>query len=262
MLHTCRAANLQYFMRDEKVYEVAKEMLEACADVRAEDRRGTRIREDFSELRRSKSVAGRPNNAFLDDDDYGLLANFLSSEGPLIDSDMAGLSDLMPLTRMAQSLSHLQVGGVSYKPYCSSQKDCNIIYTSRNAESERAGQIQAILRHTRQSAEGQVSEIFFFIRPFKLLIGDDIQRDHYRNFPWVGGRLYYDLPEESRVIIRPEQIVSHCAITRMNFANISAPCIHALPLDRVRVFNGVLPHLKTDNYVPDATHDSRESECI
>lgn len=95
-----------------------------------------------------------------------------------------------------------------------------------------AGRIQQIFDYTFYDREGEV-ETFLFVTPLAELSEADAQHDPYRQYKFAGGELYYakDLPG---IIVSAADVLCHFARTPVNIPEIIQPCIHVLPLDKVR----------------------------
>ena len=149
-MHTCRAANLKYLLRDDEVYEAAEEMIDALEYIENEDRRGTRLRETFS-LRRVKpstepGILGVPEQLLLAETlnrTYG--AGTFTLEG----SPVAG--PVVLLSQKVAFMSVIQLNGVSYKSHRASPKDSYICFTLTNSTTLQAARIDSIFSHTRRS---------------------------------------------------------------------------------------------------------------
>ncbi|KAJ3551842.1 hypothetical protein NM688_g4476 [Phlebia brevispora] len=226
MKHTSRSANMQYLMQDPWVYRHAQELIDAYNDVHFEDRRGTRIRESF----RAPLAHGEKENGtepgVLNEECFGLLCRYLGRSGRSIGAG--------GLTKRVDFLSRLHLRGVSYTVSSRSHRDCNIYFHLEGAQTEAAGQIESIFRHTRTSDSEELTETFIVVKRYAELSAQDAMHDPYRCYEWAGGRLYYnDLSASRPVLIHSEQLVSHISRTPVQIPAISRPCIHALALNRL-----------------------------
>lgn len=238
LTYTCRAANLKWFLRDEQVSSSVREMIEVYEAVKGEDRRGTRLRESEFFLRGKEPVATQLTP--LPDESYRLLAATLNttSGSAVYTAPIEGAGSAegtIPLSNQATFLSSLQLHGVMFKSFDQSPRDSCVSFRPTGTPMEGAGHIMAIFTHTRCTAAdppASTTETFLLVKPFEELSVDDVRHDHYRQYQWAGGLLYYDtfLPP---VIVRPEQIICHAAKTPLRFGNIERPCVHILPLNRV-----------------------------
>ncbi len=222
MNHTCRAANMKYLMRNPEVRYAAEEMIDAYNEVHTEDRRGTRIREAFTEQTISKK---KETDVVLGNEQFRLLCQLLD-ETPR--SISPGIS-----SRTATIMPRLSIEGVSYRAAKDSQKDSNLLFRLTGSSNERAGRIEVIFRHTRLVEFEKLTEAFLIVKPYEELRSADIQYDPYRKYKWAGGQLYHNKLMSTSHIVRPAQVVSHFAKTEMDMPRIGYPCIHVLPLNRV-----------------------------
>lgn len=239
MSHTCRSANMRYFMRDNDVYAAAKEMIDAYEEMQDEDRRGTRIRESFREDHRLAQEKKIFHPGMLNEAQTTALERKLNAEAGWnkYTTVLSRTPGRLTLRKEAIFLSHLSLQGVSYKARDRSLRDSNIIFKTAESPHDNAGRITSIFRHTRSTGEGRITETFIVVDKAVELNKTDAARDPYRTFQWFGGRLFYDAFEMVAFAIRPSQVVSHCARTPMQLEGIAPPCVHVLPLNRVSLFH-------------------------
>jgi len=88
-----------------------------------------------------------------------------------------------------------------------------------------AGRIREILTHESQT--------LIIVDPFRALSPVDVHHDHYRTYPASGGRIFYDEPDRSPVIISPMELMCHVALVQNVSDGIVAPHCLTIPLDRV-----------------------------
>jgi hypothetical protein len=58
--------------------------------------------------------------------------------------------------------------------------------------------------------------------------------DYYRAHTVAGGRLFYDHLKSQPVLVCIDDIKCHFAYTPQDVSGIDPPCVHVLPLDKVR----------------------------
>ncbi|KAI0648929.1 hypothetical protein C8Q79DRAFT_1007517 [Trametes meyenii] len=239
MKHTCRAANLRALLKDDSVRPQVEELVDALDDARAEDRRGTRMRESFLGPGRGPRKPVARKQVTLGDTCFGTLVKYLNQkEGQEKYVDIQRLRRIPGLQQLSNCAFHCRsvfCGGTTMLSSSNSPKDSNIIFRSphSSSSSESAGRIQQIFTyHIRDQRGDFVESTYIFVAPLKELSSSDTERDPYRRYPYVGGRLCYDayLPG---IIIAKADIVSHFARTVVDLRpDITDACIHILPLDK------------------------------
>lgn len=128
------------------------------------------------------------------------------------------------------------VRGVSYHKYKHSAKDCYVIIGDIQ-HLWSAYRIEDIFRHTSNPNErNSTTATYFVLRKYKELNQTDFAQDVYRQFPIVGGGLFYNEFEEELELKKSVDILCHFALTPFSKddINMRKDCIHALPIDRVR----------------------------
>ena len=175
--------------------------------------------------------------------------------------NLLGVAQNRPCSSMAKTHHTLEKDGILYKPYttpnhkeppqpsgtlsafdtpndgahCGDSNTntsgvdtvhCFIAFHNDMTSSQwSAGRIREILTHESQT--------LLVVDPFRALSLEDLPHDHYRMFPFAGGRIFYDEPESSPVIISPIQLTSHVALVQNVSTSIVAPHCLIIPLDRV-----------------------------
>lgn len=238
MKHSCRAANLRAILDDAEIRPQVAELLEAFEHLQGEDRRGTRLRESMLLRSSSSSPAKELKPVTLEDAHIKALGSFLGACNPgTVFVDLRERRRVEGATYLSDRAFHVpscQVHGVTFRSSRDSSKDSNIVFWANSSKtSQGAGRILKIFSYTYRGARGQnVDGTYLFVTPYEELSAADAVHDHYRAYPYVGGRLYYEdhLPG---VIITPEQVVSHFARTPLTMPGILKPCVHVLSLDKV-----------------------------
>jgi hypothetical protein len=102
--------------------------------------------------------------------------------------------------------------------------------------------IVSIFTYTHEGPTPQLkghTETYFVVQKFRELTETDTIHDPYRRHP-IAGRLFYDVIEKEPELVTMKEILCHVAYTPLQNPQIALPCIHVLPLDRVRVSDGIL----------------------
>lgn len=242
MKSACRAAGVTPLLQDPHVRATVSEITEGYNKYMNEDKRGTRIHDAVS-LKKDIKSGGDPGNkeksVKLEADVYrGVLARLNSELNRTVYVPRPRKApDQFFLSEDAIVCNKIQVKGVRYQPASVSAGNSNIMFTAPGSSSPVAGQISQIFIHERKlpGGESKIKETFLAVRPLARLSQVDEKLDIYRTFPIVGGSLHYARYDDRVHVIRPSDIVCHFAKTRMGrVMQISEPCFHVLPLDRVR----------------------------
>ncbi|KAJ3501185.1 hypothetical protein NLJ89_g9453 [Agrocybe chaxingu] len=152
---------------------------------------------------------------------YTLLKGWVSRNDPIV--------DLLSLPAVAIRRKSIKRLGERFQTENASPRDSHVYYGKNGTIS--AGTIQAIFSHTRASGDGDRTQTFFIVRPYRPLPFEFGKSDPYRRFPEVGGRMYCDIYEEE-IIINDEELLYHFALSPLQIPSIPVPCIVALPLGR------------------------------
>jgi hypothetical protein len=210
-----------------------------------EDQRGTRIHDALSFQTETQGVgdAGKsPKETTLEDSLHQALISRLNldlSSKTYVPRPHKAQGQYF-LSRDAIQCRQIQIGGVRYQPATTSSGNSNVMFRVPGSSKQVAGQVSQIFLHTRKIPGGKkVQETFLVARPFAPLSNNDVPKDNYRKFRFVGGSLHYAGYEGTlKYILRPGDIICHVAKTTMrNLPGISQTCFHILPLDRVSLIN-------------------------
>ncbi|KAG5223259.1 Zn(2)-C6 fungal-type domain-containing protein [Salix suchowensis] len=158
----------------------------------------------------------------LQDSVYTLLKTYVAEIDPKA-------SDNIP--RHSLSMRRVKRLDGVYRPLSSSKKDCHIVFD--RSRSRYAGQIRAIMEHTRGQDDGShITETFLLVAPFLPLSEYHSTFDVFRRFP-TSGILFYNR-FASEILIRLRDVVCHVALTCVEAAYLGIPedCVHVLPLER------------------------------
>ena len=124
--------------------------------------------------------------------------------------------------------------GVTFSPFhCNKRNSYVAIGVS---DDWHAGRIVSIFSYAHQGPTPKLkghTETYFVVQKFSKLTETDGIHDPYRNFS-IAGRLYYDTIEKEPELATVKEILCHVAYTPVQSPRIGLPCIHVLPLDRVR----------------------------
>jgi hypothetical protein len=135
-----------------------------------------------------------------------------------------------PSTCLAQE--SLAVCGMQFSVATHSLGNSYIVFKIKSGSDEpwSAGSIQMIFYLCiSETMHGP----FFVIKPYLHLNAVDARFDPYRNFLLAAGQLVYEECADL-TICSLDEVWCHFAHTPYRSPNILTPCIHVLPLDRVR----------------------------
>ncbi len=239
--HSTRSANFLILLQDDRIRGEVEELFEAFEDMAAEDRRGTRLRESsaLGAVARRKDRSKPLQKVTLSDNCFTALLAYLNRQAgqeQFIDArEIRRNPETQQLKNIAFKRADVFCGGVSFLSATDAQNDSNLIFRQPSSlhGDVTAGRIQQIFSFAYRDARGDSHEAtYLYVKPLKELSATDVPRDYYREYPIVGGQLYYDryLPG---IVITPDDIVSHFARTPLKVPGIAEPCVHVLSLDKV-----------------------------
>ncbi|KAI0351849.1 hypothetical protein OH77DRAFT_1498274 [Trametes cingulata] len=263
MMHSCRAANFRPLLRSPPVQRYMQDFSKSLAAADKHDRRGMR----FDAILRSSTaiVATSPEGdplqgpapTTLEPHVYqGLLQRLSFDRGDLYSDEreyyLRHPPDRLPLPRQAIRCASVVVSGVHYKPWHRSPGDSNVMFRHPAAgDGSHPGRIEQIFIHNRREPGGsaELRETFLVVKRLKPLTPRDASLDPYRRYPGVGGCLYYEAYDDSVLVLSTGDLTSHFALTRMDHlvvqaqdaqespstgsCQLSKPCVHVRPLDRL-----------------------------
>ena len=242
MRHTCRAANLRTLLDDPDMRPKIEELILAYERLNSEDRRGTRHRESVGLSGSSPQPPHNLKRITLDAQCMKALITYLNDhagEEKFIDArELRRLPGSVQLLDRAFHLPSVQVNGVTFKAETTSSRDSNVIFTRSGRPEPNAwspGRIERVFQYSYRNDQGMIIDhTYLLVKPFKSLSPAHAMFDFYRKYKYVGGCLFYNTYGK-HIIITPEQVIAHFARTPMDVPHIPSPCIHALPLDKVRL---------------------------
>ncbi|KAH9173928.1 hypothetical protein EDB89DRAFT_1849493, partial [Lactarius sanguifluus] len=119
--------------------------------------------------------------------------------------------------------------GAIFSPSSFSIRDSHVVIVDRISGDWHAGKIKQIFTVPFRPS----SEAYFVVQRFKEFSAQEAQRDPYRRYPLVGGRLYHPELEDEIEVVAAQEVIAHFARTPYDGQAFGIPCFHALPLDRV-----------------------------
>lgn len=194
------------------------------------DIRGTFLNDDlgFNEnfVKEEETAQWKASDlSILPNDIHGLLKQWITVRDP---------EYLNAVPRTAYMRNKIGRLGQHFRPLSMSLADCNVIFNWHGHDQHwSAGSIQSIFSHTRYAQGGaRKTQTFAVVNEYSPLLQADIPKDHFRNFPVVGGRLFYRSPQRKVVLMSMDDIHCHFALSAIEVPGISE-IVHVLPLDRV-----------------------------
>ena len=176
--------------------------------------------------------------AFAPEEQFAVLSK--SKEAPLpawirkklTKGDLRGIAARPHCPSVCMTLESLTFSGMQFSTATNSLGNSYIVFSRRdgNGQPWLAGSIQMIF-HLRidETTHGP----FFVVKPYLPLNAEDAQFDPYRKFLLAAGQLVYEECGDL-LVCALEEVSCHFVHTPYNCPNIPKPCIHVLPLDRVR----------------------------
>lgn len=246
MNQVSRATNLRPILQHAAIQETMKDVISGYSKIANEDSRGTRNRDALSLQELTSSLGARTTENITRDLDANVFQsllqhlNYNSSPGtPLyVDENLrVRNSNTLFLHRASTPCKSIKIGGVRFQPKHLSLKDSNVVYSdSRDVKQIHYGSILHIFMHKRPiSEDDRVEDTFLAVRRLTPLNEVDEQHDDFRRYPRCGGSLYYDEYRTAIDIVPPTGVLCHYARTPHTTPIIPRPCVHVLPLDRVRI---------------------------
>ena len=104
----------------------------------------------------------------------------------------------------------------------------------------RIGCIQSIFQYDGDTSKGSNSQTFIVVDEYRPLSPAHIPFDHFRKFPLLGGRLYYEKFRSKPVLLAIEDVLGHFGYTQMEVSGIvdteglAISCVHAKPFVKDR----------------------------
>ena len=134
-------------------------------------------------------------------------------------------------------VKHDQFGrwGATFSSFHRTKWDSYVAVGRKVPDDWHAGRIVSIFTYTHEGPMPKLkghAETYFVVQKFKELTETDAIHDPYRRHP-VAGRLFYDMVEKDPELMPVNEILCHIAYTPLQSPQITLPCIHVLPLDRV-----------------------------
>ena len=243
MRTSCRAANLRPLLRDPAVSNALQEFTDVYHALSGEDERGMRLDSVLRSTGTSSvpDLADAPGGKYtaLDEDTYSALLRLLNGDSPAssyVDPKIARKGEQQRnLSRQALARNDIVISGIHYRTVQAASRDSNIQFTIPGRDRASAGSIMSIFIHRRKSLQGDVvQETFLSVCELAELRPEDMQYDHFRRFPYVGGQLYRNEYTAGVYVLRPCDVHCHVARTPLVVPRITDVCVHVLPLDRVR----------------------------
>lgn len=131
--------------------------------------------------------------------------------------------------------------GIRYATSRSSKGDSYVVFGKSLSDEWCAGRIKYIF-----GSPGSAGTVFLAVSQYDTLGADDQERDPYRAFPLVGGKLFRRTRKKSLVLLTLSDLLCHFAATSMHVEGIETECLHVLPLDRVRSHLSTILHIITN----------------
>lgn len=125
--------------------------------------------------------------------------------------------------------------GQTYSTASETFRNSHIVTGEGVPDDWAAAQIEHIVGYSSSLLSPTMDSVFLIVRNFEDLSNSDARNDPYRQFPYVGGRVYYDTLSTKSSVVPLDSLMCHFARTSNVLPDvIRRSHIHALPLDKVR----------------------------
>ncbi|KZS86551.1 hypothetical protein SISNIDRAFT_491843 [Sistotremastrum niveocremeum HHB9708] len=215
----CMGSNIRaMFTRGSKLPSAFDAIKETFTQVFGSDVRGTFLNDStvFDEASPLSNKRSRRKKGELSQSARDLFASFSKIS--------ADEYDFVP----QNSIKHL---GVDFHTSASSRRN-SFVYFKKD-QIKRAGMIGEIFTYHRQESKLH-SDTLLLVHEFAELSAADCESDPYRRYEVGGGKLYSEQTSEY-LLIKPSDIICHCATAPFTFERGSSDqqqCIWVLPLER------------------------------
>nr|VWO99119.1 Zn(2)-C6 fungal-type domain-containing protein [Ganoderma boninense] len=244
MRHTCRASNLRALLANNAVRPHVMDIVSAYDHLQSEDRRGTRLRESVGLQSATDPSQDSRKQMTLDNSCMTALVSYLNQfagEERFIDARaLRRIPGTIQLLTRAFRVASVQINGVTFRSSRDAAKDSNILFAPDAENSSwAAGRIESIFSYSyRDRAQRVVEDTYVFVKQYQPLSPSDSKLDVFRAYPHGGGWLVYDRSGDG-VVVPSSRVIAHFARTPMRVDGISSPCVHVLPLDKVKLVNNI-----------------------
>lgn len=139
----------------------------------------------------------------------------------------------------------------------SSFSDSKVVFSAPHSPPEdfpqgdwRIGCIQSIFQYSEDNSEGSNLQTFIVVDEYRPLNAGHIPFDHFRKFPLLGGRIYYEKFRSTPVLLAIEDVLGHFGYTQMEVPGIvdseglPINCVHAKPFIKDRKLPPSSPRAK------------------
>ncbi|KAH8980793.1 hypothetical protein EDB92DRAFT_1973941 [Lactarius akahatsu] len=145
--------------------------------------------------------------------------------------------------------------GAMFSPSLFSIRDSHVIIGHQISSDWHTGKIKQIFTVPFRLS----SEAYFIVQRFKELSAQEAQRDPYRRYPFVGGRLYDPELEGEIEVVAVQEVIAHFACTPYDGQAFGIPCFHALPLDKYYMDSRGKGHSIRSTAAP---HEQPPTHCL
>lgn len=229
-MNACRGANLRAILHDRATLKVVDELVRVFDAVIGGDRRGSRL-SDFRNPSQHLQVLGKPKLKKLERPiPAALLAQSINPDGPSLPQSP---------NESAYTYKKLVISGIEFQTEDSLPADSYI--TCEHRGIQHCGRIKCIFLPPGQE---DPTTVLLAIQRYMPLSKEDKAKDPYQLWGFSGGELFYNRSHKEYLIVKPEEVVGHVAMTVLGCVfGITDECVHILPLDQVvPVLSTMSPH--------------------
>jgi len=228
----CSAQNIRALFSINSIPDVLHPLIDLYKKTFGNDARGTRLRDIMAhderfKLREERVTWTDKEMSALDPYVFQLLNRWLKEH----DDDSL---DNEQIDRRVFRRSRVQRVGQDFATAKTSIGDSHIIIQDpSNPLDWHAGSIVEIFSHTREQTDGSlVTQTFAAVATYLPLSPRDVLEDHYRQYPVIGARLFYNRFGEELQLVELNTIKCHFG-AYVTKSSTNEELLLTLPLDKV-----------------------------
>lgn len=226
----CMGQNLRAMFSVHDIPPILHPIIEDFEDTFQADIRGTFLNDDlaFNDMFQKESQ----NKTWDVTDETPLPKDIIALLHPWIEShDPDAVGGTCP--RSAFIRTKVARLGQLFQTPRTSVADSNVVF-SHGSDTWSAGVVHSIFSHVRYRLDNSHQmDTFMVVDEYVPLSSSDAVFDRFRDFA-PSGRLFYQEFKEKKALINIDDIVCHFGSSEQGITDITSPCVHALPLNRVR----------------------------
>jgi hypothetical protein len=222
--HFCMSQKLRLLFHQQQIPQSIHPIISHYYKAFSSDIRGTLLNDNLAFDEDSANIPVKKNLSILPKEYHSLLRQWLLSHDPDV--------SVTNIPLRASMRAKFQRFGQVFQAVMSSPRDSYIMYKDSTSGTRAAGCIRDIFTHARYRHGSATVDTFFIVDTYMPLSSVHAEIDPYRQFPIVGGRLFYNSFLPHPTIILASDVMCHFACTVHDVPGIDEKCIHALPFDK------------------------------